>query len=146
MEQGHSNAKTPGTVLWNDSAPRSHLVDLPQGVVRQNRQHLIHMQTPLRERLCHTATRAGSNVVSFVASNGTAEHQAATPRTRPGRAIVIPKRLNLRTVNIRQKKKVHIIYYCCDIVKGKWKCNGKANSICLCLFYLDRDRPSRKIL
>uniref|UniRef100_A0A8C2XCI7 Integrase catalytic domain-containing protein n=1 Tax=Cyclopterus lumpus TaxID=8103 RepID=A0A8C2XCI7_CYCLU len=45
-----TNAKMSGTVIQNHSTPRSYLVDLPQGVVRRNRLHLIPLQEPTQER------------------------------------------------------------------------------------------------
>uniref|UniRef100_A0A3Q3IR53 Integrase catalytic domain-containing protein n=1 Tax=Monopterus albus TaxID=43700 RepID=A0A3Q3IR53_MONAL len=36
-----TDAKESGTVLQNHTSPRSYLVNMPKGVVRRNRQHLI---------------------------------------------------------------------------------------------------------
>ncbi|KAK9543150.1 hypothetical protein VZT92_000950 [Zoarces viviparus] len=66
-----TDAKLSGTVLQHHSTPRSYLVDLPQGVVRRNRQHLIPLHTSARDR------------------------ETPTLRSRSGRAIVKPSRLNL---------------------------------------------------
>ncbi|KAK0156521.1 hypothetical protein N1851_000190 [Merluccius polli] len=45
-----TDTRTSGTVLQNHSTPRSYLVDLPQGVVRCNRSHLIPLHTPTKDR------------------------------------------------------------------------------------------------
>ncbi|KAK9543151.1 hypothetical protein VZT92_000950 [Zoarces viviparus] len=70
-----TDAKLSGTVLQHHSTPRSYLVDLPQGVVRRNRQHLIPLHTSARDRVTPAET--------------------PTLRSRSGRAIVKPSRLNL---------------------------------------------------
>ena len=44
-----TDTKASGTVLQNHSTPRSYLVDLPQGVVRRNRSHLIPLHTPVQQ-------------------------------------------------------------------------------------------------
>ncbi|RXN11392.1 Transposon Ty3-G Gag-Pol poly [Labeo rohita] len=39
-----TDTKTEGTVLASHSAPRSYLVESPQGTIRRNRRHLVPMQ------------------------------------------------------------------------------------------------------
>lgn len=38
-----------GTVIQNHTSPRSYITDVPQGVVRSNRLHLIPLQTPSQD-------------------------------------------------------------------------------------------------
>lgn len=89
-----TDAKTPGTVIQSHSTPRSYTVDLPQGTVRRNRMHLI----PLHEKF--DKQQSVSNVPSEQVSQ-TPNVPPVTPvntdvaRTRSGRAIVKPKKLDL---------------------------------------------------
>ncbi|CAJ1055538.1 uncharacterized protein K02A2.6-like [Xyrichtys novacula] len=94
-----TDTKTPGTVIQNHASPRSYLVDVPHGVVRRNRLHLIPLQSPSQDEAGqqqqeplpvleqgHTPPALGSPVPSPGVS---------TPRTRSGRAIKQPIRLDL---------------------------------------------------
>ncbi|XP_030204757.1 uncharacterized protein K02A2.6-like [Gadus morhua] len=94
-----TDTKTPGTVIQSHTSPRSYLVDAPHGVVRRNRLHLIPLQSPSRDEAGQqqqeplpvleqgdTPPALGSPVPSPGVS---------TPRTRSGRAIIQPTRLNL---------------------------------------------------
>ncbi|KAK7882125.1 hypothetical protein WMY93_028299 [Mugilogobius chulae] len=86
-----TDTKTPGTVVQSHSTPRSYTVDLPQGTVRRNRMHLIPLHSSLHEK-----------------SDLPLEQEVSTPRvvpvtpvntdvvrTRSGRAVVKPKKLDL---------------------------------------------------
>uniref|UniRef100_A0A7N8YPR4 Integrase catalytic domain-containing protein n=1 Tax=Mastacembelus armatus TaxID=205130 RepID=A0A7N8YPR4_9TELE len=95
-----TDAKESGTVLQNHTSPRSYLVDVPNGVVRRNRQHLIPLHTHTSEGAAleqqerpKTITEQVSVSPEKIASK--ASGVTATPRTRSGRAIVKPDRLNL---------------------------------------------------
>ncbi|CAJ1061415.1 uncharacterized protein K02A2.6-like [Xyrichtys novacula] len=94
-----TDTKTSGTVIQNHASPRSYLVDVPHGVVRRNRLHLIPLQSPSQDEAGqqqqeplpvleqgHTPPALGSPVPSPGVS---------TPRTRSGRAIKQPTRLDL---------------------------------------------------
>lgn len=94
-----SDAKSAGTVIHNHSTPRSYLVDLPQGVVRHNRLHLIPFQTPSQDKPAPQQQVTESvpeqaamppAVISPVSPTGT-----PTFKTRSGRVVVKPTRLNL---------------------------------------------------
>merc|ERR1711974_253644 len=75
-----TDAKSPGTVLQNHSTPRSYLVDLPQGVVRRNRQHLISMPSPTRD--------GGSSPQQL---HGASPEPAFEPAPMPLPAAVVPE-------------------------------------------------------
>ena len=94
-----TDTKTSGTVLQNHSTPRSCLVDLPQGVVRRNRSHLIPLHTPTNDRGFPTqqipeTTPEQAPVIPAVTTH-VSPTETPTLRTRSGRAIVAPGRLNL---------------------------------------------------
>ncbi|KAJ0012151.1 hypothetical protein NQD34_013126 [Periophthalmus magnuspinnatus] len=88
-----TDAKTPGTVIENHSTPRSYTVELPQGTVRRNRMHLIPLQSPVH---VNTDLPVMQNPVGTTSSL-----IPSTPvntdgvRTKSGRAIVKPKKLDL---------------------------------------------------
>lgn len=79
-----TDAKTSGTVIQNHTTPRSYLVDLPQGLVRRNRLHLIPPQAPTQERTSPQQHMSEQAILP-----------AETPnlRTRSGRAIIKPANL-----------------------------------------------------
>lgn len=94
-----TDTKTSGTVIQSHTSPRSYLVDAPHGVVRRNRLHLIPLQSPAQDEggqqqqeplpvleQDHAPPALGSPVPSPGVS---------TPRTRSGRVIKQPTRLNL---------------------------------------------------
>ena len=123
-----TDTKTSGTVLQNHSTPRSYLVDLPQGVVRRNRSHLIPLHTPTKDRgsLKHQIPGEYTANTRIPAQETTPEQAPVTPavtthvspaetptlRSRSGRAIVAPGRLNLWTKKKEKKKKNIILCYC----------------------------------
>ena len=99
-----TDVKTPGTVLQSHSTPRSYLVDLPQGVVRRNRQHLIPLNTPAQDKDSPPQRQAPepapdltSEPAPMVPAVGPqAPHtETPTPRTRAGRAVVKPRKFDL---------------------------------------------------
>lgn len=94
-----TDTKTSGTVIQNHTSPRSYLVDAPHGVVRCNRPHLIPLQSPTQDEAGpqpleplpvlvqdHTPPALGPSVPST---------EISTPRTRSGRAVKQPTRLDL---------------------------------------------------
>lgn len=94
-----TDTKTPGTVIQSHTSPRSYLVESPHGVVRRNRLHLIPLQPPAQDEAGQQqqeplpALEQGDTppaLGSPVPSPG-----VSTPRTRLGRAIIQPTRLNL---------------------------------------------------
>lgn len=94
-----TDTKTPGTVIQSHTSPRSYLVESPHGVVRRNRLHLIPLQPPAQDEAGQQqqeplpALEQGDTppaLGSPVPSPG-----VSTPRTRSGRAITQPTRLNL---------------------------------------------------
>lgn len=94
-----TDSKTPGTVIQNHTSPRSYLVEAPHGVVRRNRLHLIPFQSPqqdeaeqqvLEPQLTQEQGHTPPVLKSLAPSAGD-----STPRTRSGRAIKQPIRLNL---------------------------------------------------
>ncbi|KAL7371224.1 hypothetical protein ABVT39_022209 [Epinephelus coioides] len=94
-----TNAKTFGTALQHHSNPRSYLVELPQGVVRRNRQHLIPLHTPAQDssspqqQTPKPAPMQAPISPAVVPRVSSAETSAL--RTRSGRTIIKPSRLNL---------------------------------------------------
>uniref|UniRef100_A0A3Q2QP68 Integrase catalytic domain-containing protein n=1 Tax=Fundulus heteroclitus TaxID=8078 RepID=A0A3Q2QP68_FUNHE len=94
-----TDSKTSGSVIQRHTSPRSYLVDAPHGVVRRNRLHLIPLQSPAQDEggqqqpeplpvleQDHAPPALGSPVPS---------PEVSTPRTRSGRVIKQPTRLNL---------------------------------------------------
>lgn len=95
-----TDAKSSGTVLQNHSTPRSYLVDLPQVVVRRNRQHLISLHTPACDRGGSPQQQQPEPPSEQAPVSPAVVPQASplvtpTCRTRFGRAIVKHSRLNL---------------------------------------------------
>lgn len=95
-----TNEKASGTVIGNYSTPRSYLVDLPQGVFRRNRQHLIPLQPPAQDGGApqQQKTPEPSVVQPPVASAVAPQTSpAGSPslKTRSGRTIVKPNRMDL---------------------------------------------------
>lgn len=94
-----TDRKTPGTVLQKHATPGSYLVDLPQGVVRRNRHHLIPLHTPTADRGSPTQQVSESSPGQAPLTPAVTPQlsPAGTPtlRTRSSRAIVPPRQLNL---------------------------------------------------
>ena len=90
-----TDAKTSGTVIQNHSTPRSYLVDLPQGVVRRNRLHLIPLQTPTQERTPPQQHMSEQAPMSPAVTPPVLSAETPNRRTRSGRAVIEPARLNL---------------------------------------------------
>lgn len=84
-----SDARTEGTVISKHHSPRSYLVDGPQGTLRRNRLHLVPMPT--------SEPRSEAPQETFPETVSPAEHQHAAGgmRTRSGREIKKPHRLDL---------------------------------------------------
>ncbi|XP_034540201.1 uncharacterized protein LOC117832662 [Notolabrus celidotus] len=94
-----TDVKSSGTVIKNHSTPRSYLVDLPQGVVRRNRLHLIPEQTPTQDKSAPQQQVPGpvpeQAPMSPAVASPVSPTETNTLRTRSGRAVVKPTRLNL---------------------------------------------------
>lgn len=95
-----TNEKVPGTVIEKHSTPRSYMVDLPQGVVRRNRQHLIPLQTPEQNagapaQLTTLESPAEPPPLSPAVTPPAAAAGTPSLRTRSGRTIVKPNRMDL---------------------------------------------------
>ena len=94
-----TDSKVTGTVVGTHTTPRSYMVDVPLGTVRRNRHHLIPMGGPenrgttLEDFPAHTAVPASVSVPQ--APTPRASPQSSVPRTRSGRPIVKPMRLDL---------------------------------------------------
>lgn len=90
-----TDAKSSGTVLQNHS-----ITDLPQGVVRRNRQHLISLHTPACDRGGSPQQQqpeppSEQAPVSPAVVPKASPADTPTCRTTFGRAIIKPSRLNL---------------------------------------------------
>uniref|UniRef100_A0A3Q3ISC0 Integrase catalytic domain-containing protein n=1 Tax=Monopterus albus TaxID=43700 RepID=A0A3Q3ISC0_MONAL len=95
-----TDAKESGTVLQNHTSPRSYLVNMPKGVVRRNRQHLIPLLSHASDGdVAEQQELPETNNQQVSTSPGktpeTLPTGTATLRTRSGRAVVKPERLNL---------------------------------------------------
>lgn len=91
-----TDTKTSGTVIQNHTSPRSYLVDAPHGVIRRNRLHVIPLQSPTQDE----AGPQQLEPLPVLEQNHTPpalgpSTEISTPRTRSGRAIKQPTRLDL---------------------------------------------------
>ncbi len=94
-----TDQKVSGTVVGEHFTPRSYQVDVPRGAVHRNHQFLIPMDTT--ESVCDT--RTGSTLTENITETQTplapqtfpASPKGSVTRTRSGRAVVKPKRLDL---------------------------------------------------
>ena len=84
-----TDAKSPGTVLQNHSTPRSYMVDLPQGVVRRNRRHLLPLPSPTDGGGSPPQQRTETETIP----PAVVPQPDTVPRTRSGRAVIKPDRL-----------------------------------------------------
>ncbi len=95
-----SDAKESGTIVTSHSAPRSYLVNTQQGTVRRNRHHLVQMQAEAMEDNSESPDRLSVATSESLPTPQESEKQdipdlISTPRTKYGRRIVKPVRLNL---------------------------------------------------
>uniref|UniRef100_A0A3B1ISF7 Gypsy retrotransposon integrase-like protein 1 n=1 Tax=Astyanax mexicanus TaxID=7994 RepID=A0A3B1ISF7_ASTMX len=93
-----TDQKVTGTVLGEHSTPRSYMIEVPHGTVRRNRHHLI----PMDETDSNSTTQNSSQVPAAVTPIQTQVTQTpcvkpelTIPRTRFGRLIVKPQKLDL---------------------------------------------------
>lgn len=89
--------KTSGTVIQNHTSPRSYLVDVPQGVVRRNRLHLIPFQSPPQDGAVQQQQEPPP-IREQGHTPPALEFPVSSPevsRTRSGRVIKQPTRLDL---------------------------------------------------
>ena len=93
-----TDTRSTGTVTSAHETPRSYLVNGPQGTLRRNRRHLVPMSADDSSNaqghaagvdLQDTSTDTGQ-----VSPEGS-QHSPQTVRTRSGRSISKPDRLNL---------------------------------------------------
>lgn len=92
-----ADIKAEGTVLSPHAAPRSYLVEGPQGVMRRNRKHLLPLgDTAHQQRAPEGPTQAHSppQQAPPVPPQPPPNSETVT-RSRSGREIIKPKRLNL---------------------------------------------------
>ena len=94
-----TDSKVTGTVVGAHPTPRSYMVDVPHGTVRRNRHHLIPMDDSGDKRVMPANVPAPAAVPTLVPTPETSTPQAtpqsSIPRSRSGRPIVKPKRLDL---------------------------------------------------
>ncbi|XP_060798261.1 uncharacterized protein K02A2.6-like [Neoarius graeffei] len=89
---------TSGKVISNHTTPRSYLVDAPHGTVQRNRHHLIPMRTSPEQNsrgVQEQPSRDLSEESSTEPPLQTVSSPPSTPRTRSGRIVVRPTRLDL---------------------------------------------------
>lgn len=90
-----ANAKATGTVTSVHPTPRSYVISGPQGTIRRNRSHLVPL--PISET--HTETQLTQsnerNTPAEILSEPQAHQTPDVVRTRSGREVVKPKRLDL---------------------------------------------------
>nr|CAG6010191.1 unnamed protein product [Menidia menidia] len=79
---------TSGAVVTSHSTPRSYIVEGPHGLIRRNRRHLVAMEPSTEPEVPE-----GDVVAEQVPPSS--EESSPTPRTRFGRRVVKPDRLNL---------------------------------------------------
>ncbi|XP_034075852.1 uncharacterized protein K02A2.6-like [Gymnodraco acuticeps] len=93
-----TDQKASGTVMGSHNTPRSYILEGPHGTVRRNRHHLIPMYS--------SSEQSGRDAAEQHSGGGPEPHIAEppepgaqdlppTPRTRSGRAVVRPARLDL---------------------------------------------------
>lgn len=93
-----TDQRASGTVISSHTTPRSYLVDAPHGTVRRNRHHLIPMQELGEEDSRGAPELPSPSSLEQSAAEPppqTVPGTPATPRTRSGRVIVRPTRLDL---------------------------------------------------
>lgn len=95
-----SDAKESGTIVASHFAPRSYLVNTQHGTVRRNRYHLVPMQASAKDDKNDTQDQSSDTITESHPVTQESEEQdipdvVSTPRTRCGRRIVKPARLNL---------------------------------------------------
>lgn len=90
-----ANAKATGTVTSVHPTPRSYVISGPQGTIRRNRSHLVPL--PISETHTETQlTRSNErNTPAEILSEPQAHQTPDVVRTRSGREVVKPKRLDL---------------------------------------------------
>ncbi len=100
-----TDQRAAGAVIGSHTTPRSYLVEGPHGIIRRNRRHLIAMQ-PSPEQ---SSSGAAEQTLGGVPERPSTEQPAAAPpqqnvpeppstptlRTRSGRAVLRPARLDL---------------------------------------------------
>jgi len=89
-----------GTIVASHFAPRCYLVITQHGTVRCNRHHLVPMQASAKEDKSDIQDRSSdtfseSHPVTQESEEQDSPDLASTPRTRCGRRVVKPVRLNL---------------------------------------------------
>ncbi|KAJ8375234.1 hypothetical protein SKAU_G00058140 [Synaphobranchus kaupii] len=89
-----TDAKVTGTMVGDHSTPRSYVVDVPHGTVRRNRHHLIPMDRPESRQDTQVSTPTQAAVSSPVKPTPEPSPDRTTVRTRAGRAVVKPQRLD----------------------------------------------------
>lgn len=90
--------RTSGRVIGNHTTPRSYLVDTPQGTVRRNRHHLIPMQASPEQNNGEALELPSPDIPDQSSAEPppqTVSNTPSTPRTRSGRVVVRPTRLDL---------------------------------------------------
>ncbi|KAJ8356775.1 hypothetical protein SKAU_G00195690 [Synaphobranchus kaupii] len=86
-----------GVVVSSHPTPRSYIVDGPHGTVRRNRRHLIPMESSPEQ----SGGGAAEQPLGYAPGQSSAEppkqitEPTSTPRTRSGRVVVRPTRLDL---------------------------------------------------
>ncbi|KAL1265365.1 hypothetical protein QQF64_003392 [Cirrhinus molitorella] len=92
-----TDTKTEGTVVASHSAPRSYLVESPQGTIRRNRHHLVPMAStdPCAESFPETGDQTEEGEHSPESSTAQTVKTPMVHKTRSGRTVVQPKRLDL---------------------------------------------------
>ncbi|KAJ8377185.1 hypothetical protein SKAU_G00077650 [Synaphobranchus kaupii] len=91
-----TDQRATGLVVDSHPTPRSYMVEGPHGTVRRNRRHLIPMRSSPEQ---HDNAPQSLGCVPGQSSTEPPQHTAPepppTPRTRSGRAVVRPSKLDL---------------------------------------------------
>ncbi|KAK0132392.1 hypothetical protein N1851_032733 [Merluccius polli] len=89
-----------GAIIGSHSTPRSYLVEGPHGTIRRNRRHLVPMRSSPEQSGCGAAEPFLGGVPEPPSAEPPQQSlpetpSTPTPRTRSGRAVVRPTRLDL---------------------------------------------------
>lgn len=93
-----TDQRASGTVIGSHSTPRSYLVEGPRGTIRRNRRHLVPMKHSPDQTESNNgepeSAEAGEQCSTDMPETVSPE-LPSTPRTRSGRVVVRPTRLDL---------------------------------------------------
>lgn len=86
-----TDARAQGTVTAVHPTPRSYVISGPQGTIRRNRSHLV----PIPQTEAQTEATQIQATPTETVSEPSAPHTPGVVRTRSGREVIKPKRLDL---------------------------------------------------